>query len=164
MENETPKLEDPRIRNRLGKKAVIVLLLALAVGAAAYMKNQRSPAAAPENGSGGGVTVAAQPGSTNTDLESKARLPRLVDLGASKCIPCKMMAPILEELKRSHGEKFEVVFLDVWENPDAARAYNVNLIPTQVFFDASGAERFRHEGFLSKEDILAKWKELGVEP
>ncbi len=164
MENETPKLEEPRIRSRSGKKAAIIICLALAVGATAYMKNQHSPAVTPGDGSGGGVTVAAQPGSTNTEPESTERLPRLVDLGASKCIPCKMMAPILEELKQSHGKKFEVVFLDVWENPDAASEYNVNLIPTQIFFDASGAERFRHEGFLSKEDILAKWRELGVEP
>jgi thioredoxin 1 len=36
------------------------------------------------------------------------------------------------------------------------------MIPTQIFFDAEGRELFRHTGFLAKEDILAKWKELGV--
>ena len=40
--------------------------------------------------------------------------------------------------------------------------YGVKMIPTQIFFDASGKELFRHEGFMSKEDILGKWKELGV--
>jgi len=90
-------------------------------------------------------------------------LPRLVDLGAGKCIPCKAMAPILEQLKTEYKDKFEVVFIDVWENPAAAEPYKINLIPTQIFFDKDGKELFRHEGFFAKEDILAKWKEFGVQ-
>jgi len=91
-----------------------------------------------------------------------AGLPRLLDLGSTTCIPCKMMAPILEELKKEYAGRLQVEFLDVMANPDAATPYKISLIPTQIFFDASGKERFRHEGFFSKEDILAKWKELGV--
>jgi thioredoxin 1 len=90
-------------------------------------------------------------------------LPRLIDLGAGKCIPCKMMAPILDELKEEYAGSLEVVFVDVWQNPDAGAKYGIQLIPTQIFYDASGKELFRHEGFFSKEDILAKWKGLGVE-
>jgi len=89
-------------------------------------------------------------------------LPRLVDLGATKCIPCKKMAPILEALKKDFQGKMEVEFIDVWENPDAGKAYGIKLIPTQIFFDAEGNEVFRHQGFYSREDILGKWKELGV--
>ena len=92
-----------------------------------------------------------------------AKLPRLVDLGADKCIPCKAMAPILKELKTKYAGRMDVEFIDVWKNPDAGKAYKIKLIPTQIFFDASGKERFRHEGFFGKEDILAKWKELGVD-
>jgi len=91
-----------------------------------------------------------------------AALPKLVDLGAGKCIPCKMMAPILEELKGEYKGRLDVVFVDVWENPKAGEPYGIKLIPTQIFFDAKGKELFRHEGFFSKEDILGKWKELGV--
>jgi thioredoxin 1 len=90
-------------------------------------------------------------------------LPRLVDLGATTCIPCKMMAPILEDLKKTYAGKMDVQFIDVWENPDAGKKYGINGIPTQIFFDAKGKELFRHEGFFGKEDILAKWKELGVD-
>ncbi len=43
------------------------------------------------------------------------------------------------------------------------KQYGIRVMPTQVFFDATGKERFRHEGFISKDDILAKWKELGVD-
>ena len=102
---------------------------------------------------------------TSQDLASQSltRLPRLVDLGAGKCIPCKMMAPILEELKRDYAGGLEVIFIDVWEHPNESEEYGIRLIPTQIFYDVSGRELFRHEGFISKEDILAKWKELGVQ-
>lgn len=90
-------------------------------------------------------------------------LPRLVDLGAGKCIPCKMMAPILDELKSSYTGQLEVVFIDVWENPEEGKRYGISLIPTQIFYDAQGKELFRHQGFFAKEDILKKWNELGVD-
>jgi thioredoxin 1 len=88
-------------------------------------------------------------------------LPRLLDLGADKCIPCKMMAPILEELAKQHKGKLKVEFIDVWKNPDAAKPYDIRSIPTQIFYDANGKEFFRHEGFYPKEDIVAKFKERG---
>ena len=94
---------------------------------------------------------------------AKAALPRLVDLGADKCIPCKMMMPVLADLKTNYVGQLEVEFIDVWKNPDAGKTYKISLIPTQIFFDAKGKELFRHEGFFGKADILAKWKELGVE-
>jgi thioredoxin 1 len=107
--------------------------------------------------------AAETPKAAATNAPAKAALPRLVDLGADKCIPCKMMAPVLKELKNEYAGRMEVQFLDVWKTPDAGKAYRISLIPTQIFFDASGKELFRHEGFFSKADILAKWKELGVE-
>ncbi len=91
-------------------------------------------------------------------------LPRLLDLGADKCIPCKMMAPVLEDLKQEYAGRVNVEFIDVWKNPAAAKEHNVPSIPTQIFFDASGKELFRHTGFFAKEDIVAKWKELGMLP
>ncbi len=93
----------------------------------------------------------------------KLPLPKLLDLGAGKCIPCKMMFPVLDELKKEYTGKLEVEFIDVWQNPDAAKPYGVEVIPTQIFFDSTGKELFRHIGFFSKDDILAKWKELGVD-
>jgi thioredoxin 1 len=94
---------------------------------------------------------------------AESQLPKLLDLGAGKCIPCKMMAPILDELREKYEGQLEVVFIDVWQNPDEAEKYAVDQIPTQIFFDAAGKERFRHTGFYSKQEILAKWKELGVD-
>jgi len=92
----------------------------------------------------------------------KTALPRLIDLGADKCIPCKMMAPILVELRKEYADQLEVVFIDVWKNRDEGERFGISIIPTQIFFDATGKERFRHEGFMAKKDILAKWQEIGV--
>jgi thioredoxin 1 len=97
-----------------------------------------------------------------TNAPGKTALPRLVDLGADKCIPCKMMTPILKELKQEYTGQMQVDFIDVWKNPAAGKPYKIKLIPTQIFYDTKGRELFRHEGFISKEDILAKWGELGV--
>ena len=89
-------------------------------------------------------------------------LPRLVDLGAGKCIPCKMMKPILDDLTQNYADQFTVVFIDVWENKDAGEPYGIRMIPTQIFYGTDGKELARHEGFFAKKDILAKWQELGV--
>ena len=93
----------------------------------------------------------------------RAALPRLVDLGRATCIPCKMMAPILADLQKQFQGRLQVEVIDLRDNVAAGQAYNLRVIPTQIFFDASGGEVFRHEGFIGKDDILAKWKELGID-
>jgi thioredoxin 1 len=89
-------------------------------------------------------------------------LPRLLDLGAGKCMPCKQMVPVLAALKADYAGRLEVVFIDVWENPDAGKAHAIRMIPTQILYDATGREIARHEGFWSQKAILAKFAELGV--
>jgi thioredoxin 1 len=95
--------------------------------------------------------------------EDSEPLPRLIDLGATKCIPCKKMAPILEELAETKKAYFEVDFFDVWENPGLAQEYGVRIIPTQIFYSAAGEELYRHIGFYSREQILDKWRALGID-
>jgi thioredoxin 1 len=111
----------------------------------------------------GDARGAEKAGAAGTNAPAKAALPRLVDLGADKCIPCKMMIPVLADLKTNYVGRLEVEFIDVWKNPDAGKPYEIKLIPTQIFYDAQGKELFRHQGFFAKKDILAKWKELGVD-
>lgn len=94
--------------------------------------------------------------------QAKTALPRLVDLGASKCVPCKMMKPILDDLTQNYADQFTVVFIDVWENRGEGEKYGIRMIPTQIFYGADGKELARHEGFMAKKDILAKWQQLGV--
>jgi thioredoxin 1 len=86
----------------------------------------------------------------------------MVDLGAKKCIPCKMMAPILEKLEKVYAGRAAIVFLDVWEDPKPARRFSISGIPTQIFFDKKGKEVYRHLGFLSEEKIIRQLKDMGV--
>ncbi|MDI6813802.1 MAG: thioredoxin domain-containing protein [Desulfitobacteriaceae bacterium] len=94
--------------------------------------------------------------------QAKKQLPKLVELGATRCVPCRMMAPVLEELKNEYKGKLVVVFVDVWENPGEAEKYGIQVIPTQIFYDEDGKEFFRHEGFFPKEDILKTFRDNGV--
>ena len=91
-----------------------------------------------------------------------ANLPRIVDVGADKCVPCIMMAPILEELKKEYAGVLVVEFVDVWKNPQAGQQYGVRGIPTQIFYDAGGKELKRHLGFISKQGILDQFQQLGI--
>ena len=107
----------------------------------------------------------APPAAAEEKAASPPPLPRLVDLGADKCIPCKKMAPILVELRKDYAGIVQVDFIDVWKEPKAGQPYRIRLIPTQIFFDRAGKEVFRHEGFFSREDIEKVFREkLGVEP
>lgn len=120
---------------------------------------EEQPSSSPSSGLTGQSATATE---TSSATEGRA-LPRLLDLGADKCVPCKMMAPILEELKETYEGQFDVQFIDVWRDPAPGRQYGIRVIPTQIFLDAQGNELFRHQGFMAREDILAKWAELGYE-
>jgi thioredoxin 1 len=151
--------------NKTPKIIIIVVLLAAVGIVIAIKQNKSASTSQPSEDSPANISAVTEEASkvlepNKTNLSKP--LPRLVDLGAGKCIPCKMMAPILEELKIEYTDTFKVDLIDVWENPDAGKEYGIRLIPTQIFFDSSGKELFRHEGFFSKEDILAKWQEFGI--
>jgi thioredoxin 1 len=136
-------------------KIAVVAALVVAVGAVLAMKGREGTKSPEAKGT-------VQPQQAAEQATAK-KLPRLVDLGANKCIPCKAMKPILDELRTTYSGTFDVVFIDVWENPAKGKEYGINIIPTQIFFDAGGKELYRHEGFFSRADILAKWKEIGVD-
>ncbi len=89
-------------------------------------------------------------------------LPRLVDVGADRCLPCKLMEPILKELAKEYKGKLVVEVLNATRQPDGAKKYKVKSYPTQIFFSSAGKELYRHEGFYSKAQILAKFKSLGI--
>ena len=109
-----------------------------------------------------GSPILVETGAAYAEEVSRS-IPILVDLGAGKCIPCRQMKPVLEELEREYVGKFEVVFYDVWEDPKPAREYGIHAIPTQIFIDEEGRELFRHVGFYSKEEILQTWRDLGYD-
>lgn len=79
--------------------------------------------------------------------------PVLVDFYADWCGPCKMMAPIVEELAKDLEEKAKVGKINVDENSDIAVEYNVMSIPTLIIFK-NGKEEKRLVGVRSKEELL----------
>lgn len=139
----------------------ILLSAALAVGAAGLATGcddvRSGPGAQANRPAMAGTAIPASTAAVPT-----SGLPRLVDLGAGKCIPCKAMAPILEGLKAEYAGRLEVQFIDVWKNPDAATPYGIRMIPTQIFYGGDGRELARHQGFMAKDEILAQWKAVGV--
>jgi len=87
----------------------------------------------------------------------------MVDIGAHECVPCKMMAPIIKDLSSEYEGRAAIVFIDVWQHREQGQKFNISSIPTQIFYDAEGVERFRHVGFLGKDAITAKLTELGAQ-
>jgi len=144
-------------------KILIVTALAVVVVGAVVLKNGKAPADSEPMTPRVAADESAEQPVTSAVPATTARLPRLVDLGADKCIPCKMMAPVLAEFQRDYADRFTTEFIDVWKNPAAGAQYGIRVIPTQIFYDAEGNELFRHEGFYGREDMLGKWKELGVD-
>jgi len=135
-------------------KMTIVALLILAVIVTFYLKENRAI---------GQKTQTMQ--TIETELASGANetnLPRFLELGADQCVPCKMMQPILEELRREYSGQLQVDFIDVWKDPKQSQQYAISSIPTQIIFDAQGKEVFRHIGFFPKDQILKKFEELGM--
>ena len=87
----------------------------------------------------------------------------MIDLGAKKCVPCKMMAPILAKMEKQFEGKAAIVFIDVWEHNEQARRFGIRAIPTQIFFNETGKEVYRHVGFMDEKAIVNQLKKMGVE-
>jgi thioredoxin 1 len=86
----------------------------------------------------------------------------MIDLGATECVPCKMMAPIMEKMEKKYQGKAAIVFIDVWKNRDQVSRFGIRAIPTQVFYDATGREVSRHVGFMSEAAIVEQLTKMGV--
>jgi thiol-disulfide isomerase/thioredoxin len=155
MENDNQP-EKPRKAGAV--KTAVLVLGVLAVGTVMSLSGRESPNQC------GCLPPSTESGKHDSQEPAmRGARPRLLDLGATTCIPCKKMAPILEELKTEYEGRLDVEFVDVWRMPGVANRYGVQSIPTQIFFDASGNEVYRHQGFFAKEEILRKWDELGID-
>jgi len=121
-----------------------------------------------EAGPGASDSTVASSTSTNPPQTfsptSGSGLPQLIDLGSDSCVPCQMMAPELEALGREYAGSVEVVVVDVNNTDEGAalaQQLGIRVIPTQVFIDPAGNELRRHEGYLSKDDMVALFQQLG---
>jgi thioredoxin 1 len=89
-------------------------------------------------------------------------LPKLLDFGAGTCIPCKAMAPILKELTEEYKGRVVIKIIEVYQEREMTQANRIQLIPTQIFFDAKNKEVYRHMGFMDKEQIRKVFQQMGV--
>lgn len=133
-----PRATSPRVRGRL---ATLLLIASLAL----------PPAVA-----------SALDASLPTAQLPVAGMVTMVDVGAAKCIPCKMMAPILEDLAKQYQGRAVIAFVDVRMHPEMNERFRVKGIPTQIFYDRQGREVERHLGFMDREGIVKKLKQLNV--
>jgi len=169
-----------------GVKVAIVVLLAVAVAAtfalrggkrAEYVAVPEQPAVTTPTAQGpatqapapapAAVAIAEPAPAKSAEIPAPRAVaaavkPRLLELGSMRCQSCLEMAKVLTALRASQGAKLQVDFIDVFEQPEAAERHKISLIPTQILFDASGKEIFRHTGYFAHDDILAKFRDLGV--
>jgi thioredoxin 1 len=107
----------------------------------------------------------AKAGEKNSTATAEEKyLVTFVELGSVRCIPCKMMQPIMKDIEKDYAGQVKVVFHDVWtpEGEPFAASYKIRVIPTQVFLDGEGREYFRHEGFFPKDELVKILKQKGV--
>jgi thioredoxin 1 len=107
------------------------------------------------------ISWSAEPAPSAPEAPVKGMV-TMVDIGAKECIPCKMMAPIMEELEKEYKGRAAIIFIDVWKYREQARKFGIRSIPTQIFYDKEGKEVSRHEGFMEKKAIVAALESLGV--
>ena len=92
---------------------------------------------------------AAKPAVTNS---ATAKI-KFLEIGSDKCIPCKQMKVVTENIVKKYGDELAFQYIDIYENKDVADDYKVQLIPTQIFYNQSGVEIFRHVGYFPEEKI-----------
>jgi len=96
------------------------------------------------------------------DRARRSGKPTMVEFGATGCVPCDMMQPILDKLKKTHGPRLNVVFVNVQENQILGARFGIRSIPVQVFYDRAGRETFRHVGFFAEAEVNKELAKLGL--
>ncbi len=141
---------------KLGTVAVTGVVLAIALVILVGCGESESGTVGPTVAS----SVSTTPPETSSPIAASG-LPKLVEMGSLSCTPCKLMAVELEALTREYAGSVDVVVVDVYEDEALARELGIRVLPTQIFYDPEGNELLRHEGYLSREDIVSRFQKLG---
>jgi len=145
--------------NNFASKAALFLLASVLFLNILCEPGSGQKAPAPKEAAAAGTVLVTN----NLNLDFSKHLITFIELGADKCIPCKAMQPIMKQIAAEYKGKVQVVFYDVWKDPEPARKYGIQLIPTQVFIDKNGKEVFRHVGLFPKDELVAFLKKQGVD-
>jgi thioredoxin 1 len=149
-------MKTKRLSSWLGLAALLAFIAPVPTAAAKIPSRPWSPAQA-QSAVDGTVLV-----TDNLNIDFSKHLVTFLELGADKCIPCKAMQPIMKEIAAEYKGQVQVIFYDVWKNPEPASFYRIQLIPTQVFIDKNGKEIFRHTGLFPKPDLVKFLKKQGI--
>jgi thioredoxin 1 len=90
---------------------------------------------------------------SNFDTIIQSEKPVLIDFFATWCGPCKMLGPILKEVKDSLGDRVSIIKIDVDKNQQISSQYQVRGVPTMILFQ-NGKQLWRQSGVLNKEEII----------
>ena len=140
------------------KQSILVIGILIAIGVVfVLIKGSINQAGKKPN-----PQVAIEDSKMDLQNQPTKKPPKLIDLGKGTCIPCIKMKPILDEIAVEYEGRAIVKIIDLKYEPQEARKYRIRLIPTQIFFDSTGKEVYRHEGFMDKTSIKQKLLEMGV--
>ncbi|TRZ85878.1 hypothetical protein D4R89_11775 [bacterium] len=94
--------------------------------------------------------------------EKTRRPQRSWPISTRKWRTCRQLRPVLQKIRKDYTGKLEVLIIDVRNNQKLASDYQIQVIPTVVFFDPAGKEIFRHQGFMSEEKVKEQLAKMGV--
>ena len=94
---------------------------------------------------------------TEKEWNYKGELPAIIDFYADWCGPCKMMSPILKEVKDSLGDAVSIIKIDVDKNQELAAKYQVRGVPTLLIFK-NGKQVWRQSGLVEKNELISALK------
>lgn len=157
-----------KLKNKLITTGILIVSVIAVVEFQKHIKNQSAECVdgickLPSEQAGALVGPQSVPMMLSETPKQTEPLPHIIEFGSVGCTACKMMSVVLDDLAGEYKDRLAIRFIDARQNPKVAEEYSIRMIPTQLFIDAEGNELFRHEGFISKEDIQKKWAELGVE-
>ncbi len=92
------------------------------------------------------------PVNTEIPISDKAKI-IFIEFGAEDCGPCERMVPVMDSIRNQYGSQIDVIFIDVYKNYSVVEQYNIEMMPTQIFFDTNMTELHRHVGFYPEDSI-----------
>jgi thioredoxin 1 len=110
---------------------------------------------------GADAPIPPSPGVALVANATASGLPTIAEFGAANCASCREMKIVLDGVARKTAGKANVLVIDIGKDYEAAQAFRIQLMPTQIFFDAQGREVGRHMGKLSEAEVIAR---LGISP
>ncbi len=96
------------------------------------------------------------------DMARAAKKPLVADFGMKRCQQCIAQGKIMDELNAEVAGKVLTRFVHIKEEVAVTAEYQVMMVPTIIFFDASGKELYRNVGLMKKDDLMGKLRELGL--